>query len=91
MPIYEYECKEHGRFEVFFTTFSVAQAFEGWTQCMATDDLARLCLEPSPRVMSVPCEAMLYGNPDGYHKPSATKRHSTKLVSSIEGNKGAAG
>jgi hypothetical protein len=42
-------------------------------------------------VPEVPLPAMFYGNPEGYFKPSATKRYNTKVVSQKEGNSSAAG
>lgn len=37
---------------------------------------------------SVPAVPLaFYGNPEGYHRPSATKRHSYKVVSAKTGNR----
>lgn len=50
-----------------------------------------VCGKKSPRITySVPLQAHFYGRPEGYHKPSPTKRHSYKLASK-GGNKDSAG
>jgi len=74
MPFYQYRCPQHHEFEVFYPTFSEASFNESSALCD--------CGETAQRVPSLPLEAHLYGNPAGYHKPSPTKRHSTKLVHS---------
>ena len=84
MPFYEYECFRHGKFEEFFRSFSSAKNHIDVTPCP-------ICGDWSDRVASVPLEATMYGDPSGYGKPSATKRHSTKLVSAKTGNQSAIG
>lgn len=87
MPIHDYQCAFGHTFERFFKTFKEAEGVNA-IQC----EKCLPCRNVATRVeFSVPSEGMFYGNPDGYAKPSATKRYSTKLVSSIEGNKSAVG
>lgn len=85
MPYYEYVCPVHGEITKFFPTFSGAEAHINKTNCNVESDGTE-CGEDSVRIMSVPLPAHFYGNPDGYHKPSPTKRHSNKLVSQKTGN-----
>lgn len=83
MPIKEFRCDECGTItEKFFRSFSAAEGVDQ-VNCPRCVGRARL-------IFSVPLPAMFYGNPDGYHKPSATKRYSTKLVAQ-KGNDAAAG
>ncbi len=80
---YEYRCPNHHEFEVFFRSFSSAAPYESEALCY--------CGALAERVPSSPLGFGLYGNPVGYDKPSPTKRHSTKLVSALTGNKSATG
>ena len=80
---YEYRCPEGHEFEIFFRSFSEAEPHESSAMCQ--------CGEEAQRIPSTPLEAHLYGNPAGYSKPSPTKRHSTKLVSALTGNKSSVG
>jgi hypothetical protein len=84
---YEYRCPFSARketFEKFFKSFSEAEKYAEFAPCP-------VCEAESPRVMSATLGFGLYGAPDGYYKPSPTKRFNTKLVSSIEGNSSAIG
>lgn len=85
MPTLEFRCIKCSHVtELFFKTISEGERVL-FTHC-------EKCAGLSPKaIVSPPLEAMLYGNPDGYHKPAATKRFSTKTVSQIEGNKSAVG
>ncbi len=77
---YEYLCKNcHLEFERFYKSMSIASAYESSAQCD--------CGAIAVRTPSSPFSAHLYGDPEGYAKPSPTKRHSTKLVSAKTGNK----
>lgn len=71
MPYYEYLCPNMHETTEFFPTFGEAAPFIDGVACT-------ICGEHAVRVFSVPLEAHFYGNPDGYHKPSATKRYSYK-------------
>lgn len=82
MPIHEYSCEKGHKFERFFTTFRAADEEQTVTACDEDG-----CDAVAHRGIGLPFPAMFYGNPDGYHKPSPTKRHSTKLVSAKDGNK----
>lgn len=87
MPFYEYLCTadvEDHVVEKFFTTFSSAQADIDETICPTHGCIAK-------RIPSQPFQALLLGNPDGYHRPSPTKRFTTKTVSQKDGNKYSAG
>jgi putative FmdB family regulatory protein len=47
------------------------------------------CGKPAPRILfSRTLEPLMYGNPEGYGKPAAGKRHSYKLAAQ-SGNAGA--
>lgn len=83
MPIHEYQCEHNHITEKLFRTFDAAEG----VQTIACDT----CGEDAERISSVPFSAHLLGNPDGYHKPSPSKRHSTKVVSAKTGNKFSAG
>jgi hypothetical protein len=93
MPYYQYKCKAehlgHDVFEVFFKSFKEAEPFlDSYPTCpKCTEESITQFPPQGVRVMSVPMPPHLYGNPDGYHNPSPTKRHSTKLVSVKDGNK----
>jgi hypothetical protein len=80
---YEYRCLNGHIFEQFFTSFKQAERFLTSAPCP-------MCLQVAQRVVSKPLLPHLYGDPAGYGKPSPTKRHSTKLVST-EGNDSAIG
>lgn len=95
MPIFEYKCSEGHVFEFFFKTFKESEGINriACHECLLLRrGEPRRIIRIAERVeFSTPSEAMFYGNPEGYAKPSATKRHSTKLVSSLEGNSSAVG
>lgn len=78
----EYRCADGHVTERFFTSISAAAAVPV-VQCVQ-------CQQPASKIFSAPLGFGLYGNPVGYDKPSATKRHSTKLVTAT-GNKNAVG
>jgi hypothetical protein len=88
MPIYEYRCPNGHEFEEFFASFSEARPYEDTIVCQLSEECNEIAIRA---FLTPPLEAMMYGNPEGYGKPSATKRHNTKLVSQIEGNKNAVG
>lgn len=80
MPTYEFKCMNCAEVtELFYKTISAADGVEG-TVCPACGGMARRAN------ITAPLPAHLYGNPDGYHKPSATKRFNTKTVSQKTGN-----
>lgn len=79
MPIYEYDCPVGHHSTKLYTTFKEAEPFIDSAQCSE-------CGVEAKRVQSVPFEAHFYGNPDGYYKPSPSKRFSTKLVNSNGNN-----
>lgn len=82
---YEYYCDDcKVTFEKFFSGFAAAEKFIEAAECT-------VCKQLSNRVMSAPLGFGLYGNPEGYDKPSPTKRFNTKTVSQITGNKNAVG
>lgn len=84
MPIHEYKCVQGHTFEKLFLTFKAADDAKGL--------VCPTCRGTAKRVeFSVPYPALLLGNPEGYHKPSPTKRYSYKKVSSLEGNRGSGG
>lgn len=79
MPIHEYKCVQGHTFEKLFLTFKAAEEQEV--------QICPQCRGTSKRLeFSTPYPALLLGNPEGYYKPSPTKRFSYKKVSSIEGN-----
>lgn len=87
MPFYEYECrggKETHTFSVFYKTFKEAEVHENHAACHV-----HKCI--GDRIVSMPLQAHLYGNPDGFSKPSPTKRFTYKTVSQKEGNSSSAG
>lgn len=84
---YEYICEadiEPHVVEKFFLSFSSAAPEIDETLCPEHGCVAK-------RIPSSPFPAHLLGNPNGYHKPSPTKRFNTKTVSQKEGNKYSAG
>lgn len=85
MPIHPYKCNQGHITDLFFKTFAAAELNKD------TEFKCELCGEPTERILGVPLEAHLYGNPDGYAKPSPTKRYNTKTVSQRDGNKHSAG
>lgn len=79
MPFHEYQCEAGHVTEKFFKSFAAAEGVEE-IDCT-------VCSAKAKRIISQILGFALYGDPAGYHKPSPTKRHSTKLVSSKIGNK----
>jgi Zinc ribbon domain len=81
MPLHEYECRQGHRFEKLFLTFKAADDAMSTIGCPT-------CGGPAKRVeFSVPYPAHFFGAPEGYHKPSPSKRHSYKIASAKHGNK----
>ena len=83
MPTYTFRCPNQHTFDIFFKTFSAALPRENDALCD--------CGETGVRVQEAPLGFGLYGDPAGYANPSPTKRHSTKLVSSKDGNRNSVG
>jgi hypothetical protein len=83
MPLLEFKCSNEHVTEEFFKTISAGERAE-WVVCPQ-------CGERSSKIFSTPLGFGLYGDPAGYDKPSATKRHSTKTVSKLSGNDSAVG
>lgn len=83
MPIHEFQCPHGHVTERLFMTFTEAEGVH-YIECSD-------CQIDAYRIDSVPAPGIFLGNPDGYHKPSPTKRYSTKLVSQNDGNKHSAG
>jgi hypothetical protein len=80
MPIHEFKCPNGHMTEKLFVSFAKAQ---GVTQIPCVT-----CQAPSTKQsFSTPLPAHLYGTPDGYYKPSPTKRTTTKAFSGIHGNR----
>lgn len=74
MPSYQYVCDTcNTEFTEFYRSFASAAEFIAKAPCVA-------CNAESHRVQSVPFAALLFGNPEGYNKPAASKRFSTKLA-----------
>lgn len=82
MPFHEFACKNEHVTTKLFLSFASAEGVE--------EIPCEECGEPANRVMSVPFPAHLYGNPDGFYKPSPTKRYSYKLATE-KGNADSAG
>jgi hypothetical protein len=80
VPYLEFECAKGHRQEVFFRSIS-AGAEVNEVSCIDTT-----CMAKAVKVPSVPMQAHLYGSPDGYYKPSPSKRWSNKTISQKEGN-----
>lgn len=81
MPYYEYICEDSLQSHTitkFFKTFEEAEPFIDELKCDGHGCFAR-------RIPSLGSFA-LYGNPDGYHNPSPTKRFTTKTVNQKDGN-----
>lgn len=79
MPILEFECSLGHRSEKFYGTITAGDRVPH-IPCP-------VCTQDAPKVPSSPLQAHFYGNPDGYDKPSPTKRFNTKTVSQKEGNR----
>jgi hypothetical protein len=94
MPFHVYECSAGHRTERFFKTISEGELYD-MIICDACGDESlpgggkKYVL--AKKVPSAPLGFGLYGSPEGYDKPSPTKRYSTKLVSRKEGNASSAG
>jgi DNA-directed RNA polymerase subunit RPC12/RpoP len=100
MPIHEFRCSNDHLTERLFLTFAAVDELENYgLEDPTTGDLIESgkyircpqCEEMALMQMSVPFPGHFYGNPEGYQKPSPTKRHSTKLVSAKEGNRNSIG
>ncbi len=79
MPYYDYVCGKCGlAFDKFFRSIADGEKHINATACDRCNYMAG-------RVPSVPFPAHFYGEPGHWSKPSALKRHSTKLASA-EGN-----
>lgn len=89
MPTLEYRCQLGHVTEKFFK--SISEGEKAAVVVCAECSLRPGSAEFADKIFSVPMEAMLYGDPAGYGKPSATKRHSTKTVSAKTGNQSATG
>lgn len=86
MPIHEYKCSKGHVTEQLLLSFPEAERVKHKPiTCTVCGREAEL------QEFSVPQPGHFYGNPDGYYKPSPTKRFSTKLVSQKEGNKSSIG
>jgi len=85
MPIYEYECPEGHQTTQVFKTFDEAAPHTEAMPCKEDG-----CTLFALRKWSVPMPGHFYGNPEGYYKPSPTKRTSYKLAAA-SGNEGSAG
>lgn len=51
MPIYEYECEQHGKFEVIFKNYDVARTYENSHPCTSEEHCIGL---HCPRIYSIP-------------------------------------
>ncbi len=78
MPFHEFKCPEGHVTEKFFKSFSAAEGVE-------TIDCT-VCSASANRIVSAPLGFGFYGDPAGYHKPSALKRFNTKTASKKVGN-----
>ena len=79
---YQYECPTcKATMEKFFRSISAGDAPQVCEKCGA----------PTKKQFSRILGFGLYGNPEGYAKPSACKRFNTKTVSQKEGNSSAIG
>ncbi len=85
MPYYEYSCHDGHDTTKLYLTFTEANNYVDSIVCPEKG-----CGKTAERRMSIPLPAHFYGNPDGYHKPSPTKRTSYKLVTE-RGNASSAG
>ncbi len=81
MPLFSYLCENQHTTERFFSTITEGDEMrEAELSCT-------VCGAPSKRIeFVVPLTAHLYGNPDGYYRPSPSKRSSTKTVNSWGNN-----
>lgn len=72
MPFLEFKCQLDHVTEQLFTTVSAGEKVDqiDCPQCGAK----------AYKIFSVPLGFGFYGKPQGYHKPSALQRHSTKLI-----------
>jgi hypothetical protein len=82
MPYHNFVCDKNHDTEKLFLSFKAAEGVEE-IDCV-------VCGRPAKRVLSVPFPAHFYGNPDGFYKPSPTKRYSYKLAAE-KGNANSAG
>jgi hypothetical protein len=87
MPFLEFECPQGHVVEYFCRSISEGERL---TQVVCGE-----CMTDPPtmakKIISMPLPAHLYGDPQGWSRPSPTKRHSTKLVSKKTGNESAVG
>lgn len=91
MPIHEFKCRNGHVTEKVFLTFAAVDELENYVDeddyfngNNVTGKFIRCpqCQEMAVMIDSVPLPAHFLGNPEGYHKPSPTKRHSYKHVNS---------
>jgi hypothetical protein len=80
MPIAEFHCLECNiTFEKIIQRFAEYEATKV-TTCIN-------CGKQIPKnEFPTTLPPMFFGNPEGYHKPSPTKRHSYKTINKKEGN-----
>lgn len=78
MPILEYECSNGHVSETFFKSISEGEH--------TPTTVCPLCGLISSKIFSAPLGFGLYGNPEGYSKPSTSRRFNTKTVSQKMGN-----
>jgi putative FmdB family regulatory protein len=84
MPLFDFTCQQCGcTTEFLIQSFKEAEQTE---EVMCPD-----CGGRALKQIGVPFPAHFYGNPDGYYKPSPTKRHSYKLADKDKGNKHSGG
>jgi hypothetical protein len=92
MPFHEYECPNGHITERFFKSLSEGEQVQKveCQQCI-TGACTGFYDQPvwAKKIVSRPLGFGFYGSPDGFHKPSALKRHSTKLAAA-SGNANAA-
>ena len=85
MPSYQYVCTTcNNEFTEFYRSFAAGAEFIDEAPC-------KQCQGKADRVQSVPLQAALYGSPEGYFRPSPTKRFTTKTVSKEDGNQWSGG
>lgn len=90
MPTLEFRCPYEHVTERFYKTVSEGVAVDNIVCPLCSFYDNRIAIAQKT-IVSPPLQAHLYGNPEGYHKPSATKRFTTKTVSQREGNDSAVG